>query len=112
MWYAIQSAIRQQTSIEMSGPIGMYKMTVEVAQTGVQRLVEFAALLSINLFLLNLLPLPALDGGRLAFVLLEVLRGGRRIAPEKEGLVHAVGMALLIALMLVVAVVDYRRYFG
>jgi regulator of sigma E protease len=70
------------------------------------------AFLSINLFLINLLPLPALDGGRLVFVLLEWLRGGKRVPPEKEGIVHAVGMVVLIALMVVVTVFDYRRYFG
>ena len=52
---------------------------------------QLTALLGINLFLLNLLPFPALDGGRLLFVFIELLRGGRKIAPEREGLVHLVG---------------------
>jgi len=75
-------------------------------------LLELTGLLSLNLFLFNLLPLPALDGGRLIFVVLEWLRGGRRVPPEKEGAVHAVGMMLLLALMVVVAVIDYFRYYG
>jgi regulator of sigma E protease len=109
---AVREAIRGAIPFEVSGPIGIYRATVEVARTGWVRLFEFTAFLSTNLFLLNLLPLPALDGGRLVFVLLEWVRGGKRVAPEKEGFVHAVGMMLLIALMVVVTVFDYRRYFG
>jgi regulator of sigma E protease len=112
MWYTIQGALRKETFFAVTGPIGIYRETVKVAQSGLVRLTEFTAFLSLNLFLINLLPLPALDGGRIIFVLLEWLRGGRRIPPEKEGAVHAVGMVLLIGLMLVVAVIDYQRYFG
>jgi regulator of sigma E protease len=57
------------------------------------------------------LPLPALDGGRLFFVLIEFLRGGRRIAPEKEGIVHVVGFALLLCLLFVISVADVDRIF-
>ncbi len=112
MWVGILQAVRKEIPFEVTGPIGIYRATVEIAKTGLERLVEFAAFLSLNLALLNLLPLPALDGGRLVFVLLEWVRRGRRVPPEKEGLVHAVGMIMLIGLMVVVAVMDYRRYFG
>jgi regulator of sigma E protease len=63
----------------------------------------------VALGVLNLLPLPALDGGRLLFVLIEVLRGGRRISPEKEGLVHLAGMVVLLGLMFFVAFGDVSR---
>ncbi|HHX44195.1 MAG TPA: RIP metalloprotease RseP [Chloroflexi bacterium] len=106
------AAIRRQLPFQVTGVIGIYNLTTEVAQSGLSQLLEFTGLLSLNLFLFNLLPLPALDGGRLIFVLLEWLRGGRRVPPEKEGAVHAVGMVLLLALMVVVAVIDYMRYFG
>lgn len=112
IFYGIQAAIAGDMPLEVSGPIGIYRQTTQVAQTGLQRLLEFTGFLSMNLFLLNLLPLPALDGGRLVFVLLETLRGGKRIPPEKEGLVHAIGMVLIIGLMLVVTVMDVQRYFG
>jgi regulator of sigma E protease len=72
-------------------------------------LANIAIVLSLNLALLNLLPIPALDGARLMFVLIEVLRGGRKIAPEKEGLVHLAGMVVLIGLMFVIAFSDVRR---
>ncbi len=65
--------------------------------------------MSLNLALLNLLPFPALDGGRLVFVIIEMLRGGRKIAPEKEGLVHFAGIILLLGVMFVVAFSDIQR---
>jgi len=112
MFWSIKQAITQQLPMEVTGPIGIYQMTAEVAASGLTPLLEFTAFLSVNLFLLNLLPLPALDGGRLVFVFLEWVRGGRRVPPEKEGLVHAIGMALLLVLMAVVTFRDYLRYFG
>jgi len=68
--------------------------------------------LSANLFLINLFPFPALDGGRLIFILLEALRRGRRVDPRKEGLVHFVGMMVLISLMLMVSYFDLLRLIG
>nr|HRC62402.1 site-2 protease family protein [Dehalococcoidia bacterium] len=76
---------------------------------GVSPVLELAALLSINLGIINLLPLPMLDGGRVFFLLLEVLRGGRRIAPEKEAMVHLVGFVVFIALAIVVTFADVSR---
>ena len=112
LFYMLQSAVRKEVPFQLSGPIGIYRQTEEVAKTGWDQLLEFTAFLSINLFLINLLPLPALDGGRLIFILLEWLRGGRRVSPEKEGFVHMLGMVVLIAVMAVVTFVDYQRYFG
>ncbi|MFH1086679.1 MAG: M50 family metallopeptidase [Chloroflexota bacterium] len=112
LFYGIRAMVRKEIPVQISGPIGIYQATTEVAKTGLDRLIEFTAFLSINLFMVNLLPLPALDGGRLIFVALEWARRGRRVPPEKEGLVHTVGMIVLIALMAVVTVFDYQRYFG
>ena len=70
------------------------------------------ALLGISLFMINLLPLPALDGGRLLFIFIELLRGGRRIAPEKEGMVHFAGMVVLLALMAIITFFDVGRLIG
>jgi regulator of sigma E protease len=98
---------------QVAGPIGMGQITSEVIEVSPLplwvTLAQLSILLSLNLGVLNLLPLPALDGGRLLFVLVEVLRGGRRIAPEKEGLVHFAGLVLLLGLMFVVAFVDVGR---
>jgi len=112
MFYGIRAAIRKEIAFEVSGPIGIYYTTVEVAKSGLGQLIEFTAFLSLNLFLINLLPLPALDGGRLIFILIELVRRGKRVSPEKEGFVHAMGMVFLLAMMAVVAFIDYQRYFG
>jgi regulator of sigma E protease len=95
--------------IEVAGPIGIAQIATEVAKAGISPLLEFAAFLSINLAILNILPLPALDGGRIAFVLLEWARRGKRISPKKEGLVHFVGLFMLMSLILVITYQDIVR---
>lgn len=95
---------------DLSGPVGIYKATEEVAKYGVFNLMNWAAVLSINLGIMNLLPLPALDGGRLLFFGFEALRG-KPINREKEGLVHFVGIVLLMILMVVVTWNDIQRIF-
>lgn len=94
----------------LSGPVGIYKATEEVAQWGVFSLMNWAAVLSINLGIMNLLPLPALDGGRLLFFLFEGVRG-KPVDKQKEGMVHFVGIMLLMVLMLVVTWNDIQRFF-
>lgn len=96
----------------VAGPVGIAQATGEAAKGGVPPLFEIAALLSINLGIVNLLPLPALDGGRIFFLLLEVVRRGKRVAPEKEALVHLVGFALFIVLTIVVTFADVSRLIG
>ncbi|WP_431799352.1 RIP metalloprotease RseP [Halobacillus andaensis] len=100
-----------QFSLDMlSGPVGIYDATDQVVQTGLTNFVMWTAILSVNLGIINLLPLPALDGGRLLFVGLEGVRG-KPIDPQKEGIVHFVGFALLMLLMLVVTWNDIQRLF-
>lgn len=96
-----------------TGPIGIAQVTGEVAeasdQYGLTIFFELVAFLSISLGIINILPIPALDGGKLVFVVIEWVRGGKRISPRKEGLVHIVGFAVLIGLILVVSVFDITR---
>ncbi|MFC1892800.1 RIP metalloprotease [Chloroflexota bacterium] len=94
---------------QVTGPVGIAQMTGEVAKAGISPLLEFAAFISINLAILNLFPLPGLDGGRIVFVLLEWVRRGRRIAPKTEGMVHLIGFALLMAVILLVTYYDIVR---
>ncbi|MFJ8087272.1 RIP metalloprotease RseP [Lysinibacillus sp. NPDC095746] len=94
----------------LSGPVGIYKATEQVAQYGFINLMKWAAMLSINLGIMNLLPLPALDGGRLLFFGFEAVRG-KPIDRQKEGLVHFVGIVLLMILMVVVTWNDIQRFF-
>jgi len=95
--------------MNVTGPVGIAQMTGEIAKAGISPLLEFAAFFSINLAILNILPLPALDGGRIAFVLLEWARRGKRVSPKTEGLVHFIGFAILIAAILVVTYQDVLR---
>jgi regulator of sigma E protease len=102
--------IKGAGSAPVSGPIGIAQATGEVVdQAGWRSLVDLAALLSINLAILNILPLPMLDGGRMAFVVIEVLRRGRRVSPQKEAMVHLVGMVALLLLVVVLSYFDVAR---
>lgn len=97
------------TPVQVTGPVGIAQMTGEVAKAGLSPLLRFAGFISINLALVNILPLPALDGGRIVFVLLGWVRRGKRISPKTEGLVHAIGFALLIAAMIALTYQDIIR---
>lgn len=105
--------LRGEASLsDIAGPIGMGQLTSEILELSPEpvwvTLSHLTALLSINLAILNLIPFPALDGGRLFFVLIEAIRG-RRIPPEKEGLIHLIGFAILLTLMFIIAFVDIGR---
>ncbi|MBN2898249.1 MAG: RIP metalloprotease RseP [Clostridia bacterium] len=87
-----------QVEGELVGPVGMVKIVGEAAKLGVLNLLMLAAYFSINLGIINLLPLPALDGGRIVFILIELVRG-KPIDQEKEGFVHTIGFVLLMLFM-------------
>lgn len=101
---------------QLSGPVGIvdmvgdtYKQTKSYGFLVVLgELINISILLSANLGVMNLLPLPALDGGRLVFLFIEAIRG-KRVAPEKEGMVHFAGLMLLFALMIFVLFNDIKR---
>lgn len=106
----IRSWIAGGEGLDLSGPVGIARITGEVVeQAGWVRLIELAALLSLNLAIINILPLPMLDGGRIFFVLVEIARRGRRISPEKEGLVHLAGFAALLIFIVVISYFDIVR---
>ena len=95
---------------QLSGPVGIAQITGEVTQQGGLRgWLILSILFSINLAILNLLPIPMLDGGRLVFVGLEWIRGGKRVPPEREGMVHLIGFAVLIGLILIITYQDIAR---
>lgn len=110
MKQAITGAVSSGSAPEFSGPIGIAQITGEVTRDGgLHGWLAISVLLSINLAILNILPIPMLDGGRLFFVLLEWLRRGKKVPPEKEGLIHLVGFALLISAILVISANDITR---
>ena len=95
---------------ELSGPIGIAQVTGEVTeQGGFSGWLVLVILFSINLAILNILPIPMLDGGRLVFVVLEWLRRGKRVPPDKEGLVHLIGFVVLIGFIVLISINDINR---
>ena len=106
----IRSWIAGGPGIDLSGPVGIARITGEVVeQAGWIRLIELSALLSLNLAIINILPLPMLDGGRIFFILVEIARRGKRISPEREGLVHLLGFAALLIFIVVISYFDIVR---
>lgn len=103
---------------DMSGPVGVvsmvgdeYEAAKEISYLAVVvSMLNIALLLSANLGVINLLPLPALDGGKLLFLLIEAVRG-KPVDPKKEGLIHFIGIALLLILMVVVMYNDIAKLF-
>lgn len=96
---------------EVAGPVGMVQMVGQAAEFGLASILNFAAILSLNLGLINLFPIPALDGSRLIFLGLEWLRG-KPIQPEKENFIHFIGFFFLIGLMVLITYQDILRLFG
>ena len=96
-------------TFQVGGPVAIAQITGEAAKAGISALLGFAAFLSINLALINIFPLPALDGGRIVFVLLEWVRRGKRISPKTEGLIHAIGFMLLMVAILAITYQDITR---
>ena len=95
----------------VSGPIGIFQITAQVAQFGIPTFLKLVGVLSVNLAVLNIIPFPGLDGGRLFFVLV----GGifrKRLSPQVEGAIHAVGFLVLVLLLVVVSFFDIRRVAG
>lgn len=101
--------IAQKEAPEFSGPIGIAVLTSQVTKMGFIYLLQFVALLSINLAIFNLLPLPALDGGRLLFLLIEKLRG-KAVNQKIEAVVHNIGFAFLLLLIVLVTFKDVSQY--
>jgi len=103
---------------QLSGPVGIVSVVDETYQQSksygvmvvIMQMLNIGILLSANLGVMNLLPLPALDGGRLVFMIVEAIRG-KRVPPDKEGWVHGIGMILLLALMAFVMFNDVKKLF-
>ena len=108
--HSIGGMVSTGVAPELSGPIGIAQMTGEVSRDGgVSGWLSVGILLSINLAIINILPFPMLDGGRIVFVVIEWARRGKRISPEKEGLVHMIGLAVIIAGVVAISANDILR---
>jgi len=100
---------QQKVAAEVAGPIGIAVLTGQVVKLGWIYVLQFTALLSINLAIINLLPIPALDGGRILFLAIEKVKG-RPVKQKLEATIHQVGFMLLMLLMLLVVFKDFRTY--
>ncbi|MBP7060452.1 MAG: RIP metalloprotease RseP [Candidatus Moranbacteria bacterium] len=99
----------EKAPLDVTGPVGIVYLTKQMSDLGLPYLLQFAALLSINLGIINILPIPALDGGRILFILIEKIKGSP-VSRKLEGTIHQVGFILLLLLMLLVTMRDFSQF--
>jgi regulator of sigma E protease len=95
---------------DVAGPVGIAVLTKQVTTLGLVYVLQFAALLSINLGIINILPIPALDGGRILFILIEKIKGSP-VTQKTEQMIHTVGFIVLIMLMILITLRDVTKFF-
>jgi regulator of sigma E protease len=100
-----------ETVESISGPVGIAVLTGRMAERGILQLIQFTAVLSINLAVLNFLPIPALDGGRAIFLIIEAIRR-RPVNRRLEALIHNIAFLILIGLIILISIRDVGKFFG
>jgi len=93
---------------DVSGPVGIFAITTEAAKYGILSLINFIGIFSVNLAILNIIPFPALDGGRVLFIAIEAITR-KKVLPKVENLVHSIGMILLLILLVILTARDVQR---
>ena len=112
MFYVILYLITGNLSLtNLSGPVGIFTMVGETAKTGLINLVYLMSIISINVGFINFLPLPAFDGGRILFLIIEKIKGSP-VNPKIENIIHTVGLGLLMVLMIFITYNDVLRIFS
>lgn len=109
LWRLVSAPRNSGVADDLSGPVGIYQATKSATQAGGGILVVLIALLSVNLAVINILPIPALDGGRLVFLLIEAVARRRVVREEIEGWVNTIGFVLLIGLIILLTARDIIR---
>ena len=112
LWFTITAIVKMITgklTVDVGGPIMIATMVNQATGLGWASLLNLTAVLSLNLGFFNLLPFPALDGGRLIFIIYEMIRG-KPVDQEKESLVHVIGLVILMILMVFVFIRDIARF--
>lgn len=99
----------KSVAADVTGPVGIFKITSEASNAGMLPTIRLIAILSVNLAIFNVLPLPALDGGRLVFLAIELVRG-RRVKDQIEQWVNSAGMIVLLTLMLLITLKDLNQF--
>lgn len=113
MFDGIRQLVMGQVPLnELSGPVEMIRITGQQAEMGMPNFLYIVAALSINLAVFNILPIPALDGGRLLFLLIEAARKGKRVSLEKEASINFIGILFLLGLMVLVTFKDILKLFS
>ncbi len=111
IWESLFDLVTGRYGVEaVSGPVGVTEVLGEAAASGFSDLVYIAVVLSMNLGIMNLLPLPALDGGRLFFMIIELIRG-KKVDQNVEAMVHFIGIVILLGIMVLVTFKDISRLF-
>ena len=120
VWYTVNSLkmlVTGRVSVnDMSGPVGIVTTVANVYDQSradgfyyvFLNMLNIGILLSANLGVMNLLPIPALDGGRLVFLVIELIRG-KKVDPNREGMVHFIGLMCLFGLMILIMMNDVRK---
>ncbi len=98
-------------SNSVAGPVGVLSIVSGAAKTGIINLLYLGSIISLNLGIINLVPFPALDGGRLFLLLIEALRGGKKINPDKEAMINMIGFCALMAFMVFITYSDITKLF-
>lgn len=107
---ALGDLFRSFSLNKLSGPVGIYSATAQVSKLGLASVLAFLAMISINLGIVNLIPIPGLDGGKLLLNLIELVRG-KPIKQEHEALIDLIGVGILLLLIIAVTGNDIYRYF-
>ena len=111
MFITVESLITGGVSVkQLSGPVGIYNIVGEQSKAGLSSILYLMAFLSINVGFLNLLPLPAFDGGHILFIVIEKIKGSP-VSQKTENMIHTVGLFLLMLLMIYVTFNDILRLF-
>ncbi len=111
-WNGIKEMIYGVVPFVPSGPVSIIQISGEVAHSGISPLLEMTAFISIAIAVTQIIPFPALDGGRILFLVLEWVRRGKRVSVRTEGIIHTVGFIILLALMVVVTYQDIFRWIS
>lgn len=106
-WAMTVGLFKGQVPKDVTGPVGIFAVTSQAAKFGILALINFVGILSVNLAILNILPFPALDGGRLIFIAIEKAVG-RRVLPKVEAMAHTIGIIILLVLVLLVTAHDIQ----
>ena len=108
LFLMVGSLVRGQVPTDIAGPVGIYAVTTEVAKIGILPLINFLGIFSVNLAVINFLPIPALDGGRFLFIVIEKAIG-RKVLPKVEAAIHGAGMIFLLLLFFLITFVEIKR---